>query len=51
MSNHQHRRTFLKSLGLTGAALLLEQLALAHPPSANGTKSNSHPHPRGAHHE
>ena len=37
MKNHQHRRTFLKGFGLTGAALLLERSALAHPPSANGT--------------
>jgi len=37
MKNHQLRRTFLKSFGLTSAALLLERSALAHPPSANGT--------------
>ena len=37
MKNNQHRRTFLKGFGLTGAALLLERSALAHPPSANGT--------------
>jgi pimeloyl-ACP methyl ester carboxylesterase len=37
MKNHQHRRTFLKSLGISGAALLLERSALAHPLSADGT--------------
>ena len=43
MNNHQHRRTLLKSLGLTGAALLFQRSALANSPSANGARSTAIP--------